>query len=195
MIPNNPILTTDPWDAVCTALSTQLMGLVPTLKYAVQGWPDPKWFEDTGVNFPAVFFTKVGEKETNTTSRNVIYTSAVNPDGTFNVYYELKKMKYMFQISLFTTDAQQRLDIGWAIKQYLIKQIQLSINAVDTARFEYKGNDRSPEGRDNFYMRSMDFEVTARVLDGEIANANKTIELNTYTGPVNKQIKSTVNIT
>lgn len=189
MIPNDPILTTDPWDAVCTALSTQLMSLVPSLKYAVQGWPDPKWFEDTGVNFPAVFFTKVGEKATNTTSRNVIYTSAVNLDGTFNVYYELKKMKYMLQISLFTTDAQQRLDIGWAIKQFLIKQIQLAINAVDTVRFDYKGNDRMPEGRDNFYMRSMDFEVTARVLDGETVKPNKTIELNTYIGPINAQIK------
>ena len=195
MIPNDLVLAIDPWDAVCTALSTQLMSLVPALKYAVQGWPDPKWFEDTGVNFPAVFFTKVGEKATNTTSRSVIYTSAVNPDGTFNVYYELKKMKYILQISLFTTDAQQRLDIGWAIKQYLIKQIQLSINAVDTARFNSKGNDRMPEGRDNFYMRSMDFEVIARVLDGYVVNANKTIQLNTYTGPINAQIESTTTIT
>jgi hypothetical protein len=178
MIPNDPILTTDPWDAVCTALSAQLKSFVPTLKYAVQGWPDPKWFEDTGVNFPAVFFTKVGEKGTNTTSRNIVYTSAANPNGTVNVYYELKKMKYLFQISLFTTNAQQRLDIGWAIKQYLIGKIQLAINAVDTARFEFKGNDRSPEGRDNYYMRSMDFEVIARVLDGEVVNVNKTIQQN-----------------
>ena len=195
MIPNDPILTIDPWDAVCTALSAQLMSLVPTLKYATQSWPDPKWFEDAGVNFPAVFFTKSAEKATNTTSRNVVYTSAVNPDGTFNVYYELKKMKYLLQVSLFTTDPQQRLDIGWAIKQFLISKVQFQINAVDTARFDYKGNDRSPEGRDNSYMRSMDFEVTARVLDGEVVNANSTIELNTYIGPINAQIKEIINIT
>ena len=178
MIPNDPILTTDPWDAVCTTLSFQLLALIPTLKYATQSWPDPKWFEDTGVNFPAVFFTKSAEKATNTTSRNVVYTSVANQNGKFNVYYELKKMKYILQVSLFTTDPQQRLDIGWAIKQFLISKIQFQINAVDTARFDYKGNDRMPEGRDNFYMRSMDFEVVARVLDGYVANVNKTVQKN-----------------
>ncbi len=176
MIPNDPILTIDPWDAICTALSTKLMNLVPTLKYAAQGWPDPKWFEDTGKNFPSVFFVKVGEKATNTTSRNIMY--ATNSSA---VYFETKKMQYLFQISLFTTDPQQRLDIGWAIKQYLINQVQLQINAVDTARFNFIGNDRMPEGRDNFYQRNIDFEVTARALDGQTAYKVTTLNPTTQT--------------
>ncbi|MCF8566910.1 hypothetical protein LLE49_19510 [Alicyclobacillus tolerans] len=179
MIPNDPILTTDPFDAICTALSTQLMSLVPSLKNAVQGWPDPKWFEDTGANFPSVFFVMVSDKGKSMTSRNLVFASVKNPDGsTANVYYERERLQYLLQISLFTTDPQERLDIGWAIKQYLINTMQLPINAVDTARFVYTGHDHMPEGRDNFYQRDIGFEVTARVLDGSVANLNKTIQQN-----------------
>jgi hypothetical protein len=142
------------------------MSLVPTLKYAPQGWPDPKWFEDTGVNFPSVFFVKVSEKGTNTTGRAKVFKTVTNSDGTGAVYFETKKMKYLLQLSVFTTCPQQRLDIGWAIKQYLINQIQLPINAVNTARFDFKGGDRILEGRDNFYRRDITFEVITRVLDG-----------------------------
>lgn len=178
MIPGDPILTTDPFDAVCVELGQQVKTLVPTLKNAVQGWPDPKWFEDTGANFPSVFFVLVSEKGTNTTSRNLVYASTTNPDGTMNVYYERQKLQYLLQVSIFTTDPQARLDIGWAIKQYLINTMQLPINTVGTARFVYTGHDHMPEGRDNFYQRDIGFEVTVRVLDGDVANVNKTIQQN-----------------
>lgn len=179
MIPNDPILTVDPWDAVCIALGNQIKTLVPALKYAAQGWPDPKWLEDTGVNFPSMFFVKVAEDSKAMTGRDNIYASIDNPDGTKNVYYELQRNQYLIQISLFTTDPQQRLDIGHAIKQFLIRTVRIPINAVDTARFFYKGHDRMPEGRDNFYQRDIGFEVTARMLDGEVVHTNKTIQQNT----------------
>ncbi|WP_088187544.1 hypothetical protein [Desulfosporosinus sp. FKA] len=166
MIPNDPVLTVDPWDDLCTTLSTQFKNLVPSLKYAVEGWPDPKWFEDTGVNFPSAFFVKVGEKGTNTTGRAKVFKTITNSDGTGAIYFETKKILYLLQISLFTTDPQQRLDIGWAIMQYLNNQIQLPINTVNTARFVFKSLDRMPEGRDNFYQRDMQFEAQTRILDG-----------------------------
>lgn len=179
MIPNDLVLTVDPWDDLCTTLSTQLKNLAPSLKYAVEGWPDPKWFKDAGINFPSVFFVKVGEKGTNTTGRAKVFKTITNQDGTGAVYFETKKMKYLLQISLFTTDPQQRLDIGWAIMQYLNNQIQLPINAVNTARFVFIGGDRLSEGRDNFYQRDIQFEAQTRVLDG-VASYKVTSVTPTY---------------
>lgn len=178
MIPNDPILTTDPWDATCVALGAALQKQVPSLKYAVQGWPDPKWFEDTGVNFPSVFFVQVSEKAQSMTSRNLLYKTVANSDGTFNAYYERERLTWLLQISLFTTDEQARLTLGWAIKQYLINTMQLAINAVDTAKFVYTGHEHMPAGRDNFYQRDIGFEVSARALDGYMVNSNKTIQQN-----------------
>jgi hypothetical protein len=180
MIPNDPILTTDPFDAICTTLETQFKQLVPTLKYAIQGWPDPKWFEDTGANFPSVFFVKVSERAQSMTSRNLVYASIVNPDGSQNVYYERERINYLLQITVVTTDPQQRLDIGWTIKQYLVNTIQLPINAVDTARFILR-DDRMPPGIDNYYQRDLTFEVSARILDGEVVHTNKSTQQSTTT--------------
>ena len=97
IIPNDPILTVDPWDDLCATLSTELKNLAPSLKYAVQGWPDPKWFEDDGVNFPAAFFVKVSEKGTNTTGRARVFKAITNDDGTGAIYFETKKNLYLFQ--------------------------------------------------------------------------------------------------
>lgn len=182
MIANDPVLTTDPFDSLCTTLSTNFMQQVPSLKYVIQGWPDPKWFEDTGVNFPSVFFVKISEKATNLTSRNLVYKSVQNANGTFNVYYERQRIEFLLQISLFTTDPQARLNIGHTIKQYLINTIQIPVNVVDTAKFIYTGNDHIHPGRDNFYQRDMDFRVSMRVLDGEVVNPNKTISSNANVG-------------
>lgn len=177
MITNDPVLITDPFDSICIMLETQLKSLVPSMKYAIQGWPDPKWLEDTGSNLPSVFFVNVSDKGKSMTSRNRIFTSI--DSGTLkNVYYERERLQYLLQISLFTTDPQERLDIGWQIKQYLINTIQFQLNAVDTARFTYTGHDHMPPGRDNLYQRDLGFEVTARVLDGEQVNVNKTIQQN-----------------
>jgi hypothetical protein len=177
VIPNDPVLTTDPFDAICTTLSSRLTSIVPSLKYAIQGWPDPKWFEDTGANFPSVFFVNVSETAKSMTSRNLVYASIQNSDGTQNVYYERQRMTYLLQISIFTTDPQQRLDIGWKIKQYLINTVQLPINTIDTAKFIFKDG-RMPPGLDNLYQRDLTFEVTARVFDGEVVHTNRAIQQN-----------------
>lgn len=177
MIPNDPILTTDPYDTILTKLQSVLMAQVPSLKYVIDGWPDPKYFEDTGANFPSVFVNNVSETAKSMTSRNLVYKSIQNADGTYNVYYERERMTYLITLTLVTTDPQQRLNIGWAIKQYLINQIQLPINQIDTARFIFK-EDRMSPGRDNFYQRDITFEVSARVFDGEVVYKNKSIQQN-----------------
>lgn len=177
MMPNDPILSTDPFDAICTMLETELKTLVPLLKYAVQAWPDPKWLEDTGVNFPSVFFVLAGESGKSMTSRKNVFKAIPNPDGTQNVYYETMRLTYLIQISLFTSDEQSRLDIGWQIKQHLVNSIQFPINEVDTARFIYK-DDRMPNGKDNLYQRDLTFEVSARLFKGEVTNVNKLTTAN-----------------
>lgn len=178
MIPNDPILSTDPFDALCTELQTQLSQVAPSLKYVIQGWPDPKWLENTGANLPSVFLVNVSESGKSMTSRNIPYASVQNADGTFNVYYERERMTYLLQISLITTDPQERLNIGWSIKQFLINTIQLPMNTIDTVKFVFKDDHMSP-GIDNLYQRDITFEVTARLFDGVVANVNKTQQQNT----------------
>ncbi|EPZ47635.1 hypothetical protein [Alicyclobacillus acidoterrestris] len=182
MIPNDPILSTDPLDAIHGALEQALMALCPSLKGVWIGWPDPKWLENTGANLPSVFLVNVSQTAKSMTSRNLVYATVENEDGTFNVYYERERITYLLQLSLITTDPQQQLDIGWAIKQFLVNTIQLPINAVDTARFLLK-DDHLISGIDNYYQRDLTFEVSARVLDGYVAHPNKTQQFNIDVSP------------
>ncbi len=173
-IPNDPILLTDPFDALCIELQSQLINIQPSLKYVINGWPDPKWFENTGLNFPSVFLVNVGESGVSMTSRNLVYASVKNSNGTWNVYYERLRMTYLLQLTLVTSTPQDRLNIGWGIKQFLINTIQLPINTIDTAKFIFK-EDKMLPGEDNLYQRDLTFEVSARVFDGDVVYQNTTI--------------------
>ncbi|NRD80286.1 hypothetical protein HPT25_23470 [Bacillus sp. BRMEA1] len=166
------------------------------VKTTLLGWPDPKYFQVDG-NLPLLAILPVSDTTKHLASRETVHASIPNPYVTLNgqdqldgtdllnnaptatVYKETLRLFYLLQLSIFTKTPEDRSNIGWQIQQYFVNNPQLSfgIPGVETGVFKYKGQHDLP-GETNFYQRALTFEVSARVLDSELAYLATSVQMN-----------------
>lgn len=163
-------LQTDPIQSIITALQNIFMP--SPFKNVVGGWPDTQYFTVDG-NLPSLFIFFVGETGKHLASRENVHAVVKDANGTTaTVYKEKLRLSYLFQLSVFASTPEDRSNLGWQVKQYLVSNPQLQIGTlgagVETAVFAFKG-ERDDQGETKFYQRDITFEVSARVLDAQTA--------------------------
>lgn len=155
------IQLTDPFDTICVSVENFLSPSLPDIKYWMQAWPDPNWFEDVDVNFPSVLFNDVAVSGKSQRSRNKPIASDAN-----NIYYETLRQQLHIQMTLVTATSSDRVTMGYAIVQKLVNQRQLPLTNGQKSIMRLR-DDVSPKGSEKMYLRHITFQFQARVLKAE----------------------------
>jgi len=171
------IQLTDPFDTICTSLQEFLSPKLPGIKYWMQEWPDPNWFEDVDVNFPSVLFANVSV--TGQAQRSKLQPFATDAN---NIYFESLRQQLHIQITLITVTPDDRVSMGYTIVQSLVNQRQLQLTNGQRSVMRLRG-DVSPKGSEKMFMRHVTFQFQARVLKATAGRPATTITPNTKVGP------------
>ena len=140
----------------------------PVIKNAVIGWPDRKFLQ-VEKNLPAIFFTDVSEKSEHQNPQ--FARSSTTPNS---IKFEKMMVWILVQITLFTNTSEQRDNLGFGIKQYLVSDYHIPIldytqaTPADTGEFlllTLMGDHREEKGEANLYQRDLTFKIQTRILD------------------------------
>lgn len=163
------IQLTDPFDAICMSVQEFLTPSMPDIKYWIEGWPDPNWFEDVDVNFPSVLFNNVSTAGASKRSKLQPFATDAS-----NIYYETLRQQIHVQMTLVTATKLDRVNLGYTIINSLVNQRQLQLNNGQTSIMRLK-DDVSPKGSEKMYIRHITFQFQARVLKSVAGWPAKTI--------------------
>lgn len=180
----------EPFVTIARNLNALLHDVVENLQHFGVGWPDPKWLQ-VDSNLPSAFLHDLSETGASVVSRQEIHRQVVNEDGTGRILFEVMRLQTLVQISVLARSKDDRDDVAWRIKQYLIANPQIALvdytlatpaDTGETALFFYRGDNKNPVGLPELYQRDLTFEMQTRVLEAVDAFRVDEIEINQTVG-------------